>query len=136
MGRAVKWQQRFEDEFEGFEIDVDLYNPRGRETYDEADQSMAHESFEKQVDWEQHGLETADLIIMYFDKDAMSPISLLELGQFAGARNMIVCCSDGYWRKGNVDYITKKYHIPTAKDLDELIIKTKDYLKFVKTNDA
>ena len=60
-----------------------------------------------QVEWELEGLELCDIIIMYFDSNTKSPISLLELGLFAHKKKMIVFCPNGFWRKGNVDVVCK-----------------------------
>jgi hypothetical protein len=58
---------------------------------------------------------------MYFDKDTKSPITLLELGLFARGGTIIVCCPEGYWRKGNVDVVCEKYDIVQVDTLDKLI---------------
>lgn len=33
----------------------------------------------------------------------------------------MVICPDGFWRKGNVDIVSEKYHISTYNNLDEVI---------------
>ena len=58
---------------------------------------------------------------MYFDPNTTSPISLLELGLHAKSKKMIVCCPEGFWRKGNVDIVCENFYIPTFNSLDELI---------------
>jgi hypothetical protein len=127
MGKAEKWQDAVEEALKDEE--AILFNPRGKDDYEGATVDAVFDSFEEQVDWEQEGLEQADLIAMYFDVNALSPISLLELGQFAGHKNMIVCCPEGFWRKPNVDYIVNKYRIETADNLEEYIKMIKNYIK-------
>ncbi len=56
-----------------------------------------------QVEWELCALEHCDLIVMLLCHGTLSPISLLELGLFAASRRLVVCCEDGFWRKGNVE---------------------------------
>ena len=51
----------------------------------------------------------------------MSPISLLELGLFAREHKMIICCPDGFWRRGNVDIIAQRYYIKQVDNIDDLI---------------
>ena len=63
---------------------------------------------------------------MYFSPETKSPISLLELGLYATSGKMIVCCPDGFWRKGNVEIVCEKYEIPLYETLDDL-------LNFIKT---
>jgi hypothetical protein len=57
---------------------------------------------------------------MYFDPATKSPISLLELGLFAKTGKLIVCCSEGFWRKGNVDIVCKRYGVMQVENLDKL----------------
>jgi hypothetical protein len=73
------------------------------------------------VNWELNGLDKADYILMYFSPETKSPISLLELGLYAASGKLIVCCPEGFWRKGNVDIVCEKYGIQTVDTLDELI---------------
>jgi hypothetical protein len=49
-----------------------------------------------------------------------APVSLLELGLFARTKRMVVCCPDGYWRKGNVEIVCERYGVDTVQTLDEL----------------
>jgi hypothetical protein len=58
---------------------------------------------------------------MYFDPNTKSPISLLELGLFAKSGKMIVCCPNGFWRKGNVDIVAQRHGIQCVNTLEELI---------------
>lgn len=66
-------------------------------------------------------MERATWIAMYFAPGTKSPISLLELGLFARSGKLIVCCPDGFWRKGNVEIVCAKYNIVLFLSLDELI---------------
>ena len=60
---------------------------------------------------------------MYFDPNTKSPISLLELGLYATSKKLHVICPKGFWRKGNVDIICKKYDIPIYETINEFINK-------------
>jgi len=107
MGTAENWQQKTEKLLRDF--DCTILNPR-RDDWDSTwEQSIHNKQFREQVEWELDALENADLIAMYFDPNAKSPITLLELGLFIGSTDMIVCCPDGYWRKGNVDIVCDRY---------------------------
>ena len=102
-----------------------ILNPR-REAWDASwKQDIANPKFTEQVNWELEALERADMIVLYFDKSTKSPISLLELGLFAKSGKLIVCCPEGFWRKGNVDIVCKRYGIPQCKMLGELISEIK-----------
>ena len=101
MGKAENWQERLVKEFTN--TDLTFLNPR-RDDWDSSwTQSIDNPQFYEQVTWEQEALHFSDIIIIYFDPATMSPISLLELGLFASSGKLIVCCPEGFWRKGNVE---------------------------------
>ncbi|WP_025740550.1 nucleoside 2-deoxyribosyltransferase domain-containing protein [Aquimarina pacifica] len=83
----------------------------------------------KQVGWELDALERVDMVIMYLDEASKSPISLLELGLYAQSGKLVVCCADGFWRKGNVDVVCERYGVAQVADLDELVSVVKKKLK-------
>ncbi len=115
MGQAENWQEAIEKQLA--DVDVTILNPR-RDGWDSTwEQSINNVDFREQVDWELAALEMADFIFMYFDPTTKSPISLLELGLHARSGKLIVCCPEGYWRKGNVDIVCRKYNV---KQIDEL----------------
>lgn len=119
MDTAANWQQTFADALA--HTDLCLLNPRRLHWDANLSQSIHTPAFVEQVEWELSALETADLIVMYFDPATKSPISLLELGLFARSGKLIVCCPDGFWRKGNVDIVCARYGVPQVPDLQALI---------------
>jgi hypothetical protein len=66
-------------------------------------------------------LNKSDLIILNLLPDSKSPISLLELGLYASSGKLLVCCPDGFWRKGNVEIVCERYDIPLYDSLDDLL---------------
>lgn len=123
MGNSIDWQQKIIDDFQDLykEREIVILNPR-RDNWDSSwIQSIENKQFNDQVNWELDALEKSDFIIMFFDKNSKSPISLLELGLFADSGKMLVCCEEGFWRKGNIDIVCKRKGIPTFKTLDDLI---------------
>lgn len=125
MGKAENWQERLERELADYNVVV--CNPR-RDDWDSTwVQSIDNAQFNEQVTWELDNIEDADLVVFYFDPAGPAPITLMELGLCAGnLQNAIVCCPDGYWRKGNVEMICDRYDILLVNDIDEFInhIKT------------
>ena len=118
MGKAVNWQTEMTDFFHGLNFDV--FNPR-RDDWDSSwEQKYSNPQFFQQVTWELNALEKANLIIMYFDPNTKSPISLLELGLFASTGKLHVVCPDGFWRKGNIEIVCDRYGIPFYHSLDTL----------------
>ncbi len=102
-----------------------LLNPR-RDAWDASwKQDIENPVFKAQVCWELEALEKADLIVMYFDKSTKSPISLLKLGLFAKSGKLVVCCPDGFWRKGNVAIVCERYNVSEVQSLEALIDEVK-----------
>jgi hypothetical protein len=83
------------------------------------------------VEWELQGLDDATYIVFYFDPATKSPVTLMELGLQAAKspQKLIVCCPEGFWRKGNVDIVCARYGVEQADNLDSLIAKLINRLK-------
>lgn len=118
MGKAEDWQARIEEEFKKSGGNFTTFNPRRDEWDENWEQDYTNPNFYQQVNWELNALDKADVIFMYFAPEAKSPISLLELGLYAASRKMIVCCPDGFWRKGNVQVVCEKYNIPLFNTIE------------------
>ncbi|MNI74481.1 hypothetical protein D3C73_1305670 [compost metagenome] len=65
-------------------------------------------------------MEKVDVILLFLDANSKSPISIMELGLFADSGKLMVCCEDGFWKKGNVDIVCKRKGIDQYKTFDEL----------------
>lgn len=120
MGFAENWQEEIENAFAGDER-ICFLNPR-RDAWDASWKQEIHsEPFNEQVNWELDGLERADLIVFYFAPGTKSPVSLLELGLFADSKKLLVCCPEGFWRKGNVDIVCWRKNIPQVDTIEDII---------------
>lgn len=120
MGRAEPWQARVEEALAD-RPNLIVLNPR-RDDWDESwIQSVENPEFRGQVEWELAGMERADLVVMYLAPDTRAPVSLLELGLCARTGKLIVCCPEGYWRKGNVDVVCRRYGVAQVEHLEGLI---------------
>jgi len=127
MGSAEDWQKVLISEILQMNKNITIYNPR-RDDWDSSwVQEQANPQFNHQVNWELNSLEDSDIVFMYFSPETKSPISLLELGLNAANSKMIVCCPDGFWRKGNVDIVCSRMNIPLFTDMKSAIgaLKTK-----------
>lgn len=119
MGAANDWQSHVEQGLA--RSDLLIFNPR-RDDWDAGwVQSIENPQFREQVEWELAALEQASIVAMYLDPATKSPISLLEFGLFARSGKVIICCPDGFWRKGNVDIVCAKYGVKQASSLDQLV---------------
>jgi len=117
MGTAADWQADLVNELKDVPNLV-LLNPR-RDDWDSSwEQSIDNSQFREQVEWELHGMELADAVVFYFVPYTKSPITLLELGLTAHSKsNAAVCCPEGFWRKGNVDIVCRRYGINMVSSL-------------------
>jgi nucleoside 2-deoxyribosyltransferase len=119
MDTAEKWQDRLKSDLS--ETDVVLLNPR-RNDWDNSIVQRAYDpSFSEQVNWELDAIDSADLIVFYFDPNTKSPITLMELGLFANSGKVIVCCPDGFWRKGNVEIVCSRSEVPLVNTYEQLV---------------
>lgn len=127
MDKAENWQNKIITYFDDNEIT--FFNPR-RDCWDASwKQEISNPKFKEQVSWELDALDQADVIVMYFDPATKSPISLLELGLFANSKKLVVCCPEGFWRKGNVDIVCERYMVEQVPTLEILINKISLRLK-------
>ena len=125
MGKAIRWQDDIVAAMEG--EDILIINPRRSDWNPDWKQTMDHPEFREQVEWELKALERADKIVMFFAPDTMSPITLLEFGLYAKSQpeKLIVCCPEGYWRKGNIDVTCAMYGVKQVDDLTAIIASLK-----------
>ncbi len=108
MGSAENWQDEIIDVIKVSDLNTDntiILNPRRKNWDSSWEQNIKNTNFREQVEWELCGLEDADIVIFYFDPTTQSPITLMELGTMFNRENtgILVCCPDGYWKKGNVE---------------------------------
>jgi len=118
MGIAEDWQLELTEKLKDF--DVTIYNPRRDNWNSSWEQRESNPEFNHQVNWEMNMLESASIIFMYFSPETKSPISLLELGLHS-EDTIIVCCPDGFWKKGNVEIVCSRKGIPLFNDFDSAI---------------
>jgi len=123
MGLAEDWQKKTSDIFKDYNLT--FLNPR-RDNWDSTlTQEMMNKEFSYQVNWEMDNLNECDVIFMNILPDTKSPITLLELGLHADSKKIIVCCPDGFWRKGNVEIVCSRFNIPLYNNFEEAIEKLK-----------
>ena len=118
-GDSFDWQSEVIKSLNGF--DITILNPRRKDWDSSWKQTFDDPQFNEQVNWELDALDKADFILMYFAPESKSPISLLELGLYANSNKLIVCCPDGFYRKGNVEIVCKRYGISLFNSLELMI---------------
>lgn len=64
------------------------------------------------INWELDALNRADIIILNFLPNALSPISLVELGLYVPSGKLIVICPKEFYKNTYVTTLCKKYNTP------------------------
>jgi hypothetical protein len=129
MGKAEDWQTRLTKDLENQNLLI--LNPR-RDDWDSSwEQKISNPQFYAQVNWELSALENANVIAFYFDPNTKSPITLMELGLWVQSGKCVVCCPEGFWRKGNVDILCQRYHTPVHPNYETFLINLKNKLNIV-----
>jgi hypothetical protein len=121
MGTADNWQPKVTEMLQDCEDIGYVFNPRRLDFCVEAEQSITNAYFKEQVEWELDHLDKADIVFLYLDPASKAPISLLELGYMAKTKKLIVCCPEGFWRKGNIEVVCAREEIPLFTDLQEAV---------------
>jgi hypothetical protein len=131
MGAAENWQDRLCKHF-GNNEKLFFLNPR-RDDWDSSWEQIPEEGtqFYEQVSWELEHQDVSDIIVYYFDPNTKSPITLLELGSYGSLNpeKVIVCCPDGFWRKGNVVMFCNHHGIQMCNTFEEFtsVVETHIY---------
>lgn len=119
MGKAIDWQKEV---IETLEDEPFIFlNPRRQDWDSTWKQDKSDKNFKEQVTWELTALEFADYIALYIDPETEARITLLEFGLHARNKKLIVCCPDGFDRKGNIDITCDLYKVEQVDTLEELI---------------
>ena len=119
MGNSEDWQSKITEFLS--EKPYTILNPRREEWDSSWEQKIENPQFYQQVNWELDALNKSDIIILYLLPDSKSPISLLELGLYASSGKLLVCCPEGFWRKGNVEIVCERYNIPLYENIGNLL---------------
>lgn len=126
MGKGENWQQQVGEFLSDFPDWLLILDPRRDDWDDTWEQDKGNPEFRQQVEWELKSQEIADLILFVFATNeenaekAEAPITLMELGLFKD-KQCVVCCPQGYYRKGNVDIVCERYGVPVYEDFDAML---------------
>lgn len=121
----VTWREQVIEGLSG--MDVVVLDPRRVDWDLSWIQRKTDERFAAQVLWEMDGMEKAGLVLVYFEPGSQSPISLLELGRLVErrARNVVVCCPDGYSHKGYVEMVTAEREVRMVESVDAMVAEAR-----------
>ncbi|KAF2689046.1 hypothetical protein K458DRAFT_413363 [Lentithecium fluviatile CBS 122367] len=104
------------------DIPITILNPR-RDDWDSSwREDVSFAPFKEQVDWEMDHAAIADIIVFYFKPGTQTPITLLELGMYAGlfSKKCIVCCPEGFYKRGNVEIVCGRFGVEFLGSLEEM----------------
>lgn len=125
---AVDWQQAVISLLADFNVTV--LNPR-RKAWD-ASWTEDDPRFIEQVRWEQAALKRATWIMMHFEPGTLSPITLLEFGQYGNSGKLFVSCPKGFWRRGNVKVLCADAGIQLHDSVQSLTAKLISQLELIE----
>ncbi|KAF2190678.1 hypothetical protein K469DRAFT_721577 [Zopfia rhizophila CBS 207.26] len=115
---SVNWQTELGSSLS--HLPVAILNPH-RDDWDSTwIEDISFPKFKEQVEWEMDYAKVADVIVLYFAPGTLAPVSLLELGMYAGTGKVIACCPPGFHKRGNVQIVAQRYGIPLVEGLNEL----------------
>ncbi|KAF1359931.1 hypothetical protein EJ07DRAFT_165589 [Lizonia empirigonia] len=102
------------------DLPVAIINPRCDAWDSTWVEDISDPRFKEQVEWEMDHARVADVIAFYFKPGTLTPITLLELGMYAGTGKALVCCPEGFYKKGNVQIVCARYGVELLETLAEL----------------
>lgn len=125
MGSSLNWQEDFTTKLvKEFKNTIDIFNPRRNEWDASWEQTINNPQFKEQVTWELDCLEKCDYIVMNLLPESKSPISLLEIGLHVFSDKLLICCPEGFYRKGNIDIVLEYYDkLPAYNSMEEVFNK-------------
>lgn len=119
QGNADDWQSKVIKSLSN--ASVTFINPRRQDWDSSWKQHRNSWQFKLQVEWELYWLEQAKRRVFYFDPNTKSPVTLIEFGRYGNKPGTIVCCPEGFWRKGNIDIMCRQDKIVVYENLDQVI---------------
>ena len=103
------------------DVPVTMYNPYRADWDSSWREDINFAPYREQVEWELDKQDKADIVVVYFHPATQAPVSLLEFGICARVPGKaIVLCPDGYWKRGNVQIVCKKFGVEMVDSVDGL----------------
>lgn len=103
------------------DVPVTIYNPYRADWDSSWREDINFAPYREQVEWELEKQDKADIVVIYFHPATQASISLLEFGLCARVPGKaVVVCPEGYWKRGNVQIVCKKYGVEIVDNDDRL----------------
>lgn len=101
-------------------LPITILNPHRPDWDSSWHEDVSFSPFAEQATWELAQMEQADVIAICFGVKTQAPITLMELGLWAGSGKCVVACPEGYPKRGNVQIVCQKYGIQILENAAEL----------------
>lgn len=120
QGKATNWQKKVTEYLDCY--DLNICNSRREYWDDKWELEANNKAYNEQIVWELQALDVSNVQLFYFEPNTKSPITLTLFGMSAAQYrpDILVCCPNGYWRKGLIDILCKKYGIHQEDTLENL----------------
>lgn len=103
------------------DANITIYNPYRADWDGTWREDVEFEPYRQQVEWELDKQDKADVVVVYFHPATQAPVSLLELGLCARVPGKaVVCCPEGYWKRGNVQVVCRKFGVEMVESVQGL----------------
>lgn len=123
----TKWQDLLEMTLS--DLPIAILDPRRADWDSTWVEDISFPKFKEQVEWEMDYAPISDVIVFYFGGQTEAPISLLELGMYAGSGKCVVLCENSFKKKGNVQMVCARYEIPLFNKFEELDVEIRRRLE-------
>ena len=107
------WRKQFIDKLDSKDS---FFDP----THDKHD-NLNEKEMIAHIEWELEALSMSDKIILNFLPNALSPISLVELGLYVASKKLLVICPKEFYKSRYVYTLCKKHNTPIFLNLEEAI---------------
>jgi hypothetical protein len=83
--------------------------------------NLDDKEMKEHIEWELNALLIADKILLNFTANALSPISLVELGLYVATDKLIVVCPKEFYKSRYVHTLCEKYNTPFFYEIEEAL---------------
>ncbi|KAH7129931.1 hypothetical protein B0J13DRAFT_563553 [Dactylonectria estremocensis] len=108
---------------------VTIFNPK-RDDWDSTwREDFSDKRWADQIQWELDMQDAASVIVVLFHRATAAPVSLAEMGMASRTGKLVACALDGYYKRGYVEAVCRKYKAPFVSTEDELRRVVKERLR-------
>ncbi|THC97165.1 hypothetical protein EYZ11_003330 [Aspergillus tanneri] len=103
------------------DVPVTIYDPYRADWDSSWREDINFAPYRKQVEWELDKQDKADIVVIHFHPATQAPVSLLEFEIWARVPGKVITvCPEGYWKRGNVQIVCRKFGVEMVDNVDGL----------------